>query len=84
MKVCVDAGHGGSDSGAVGSQPFELLEKDFTLDLALNLFVLARWRWSTLCRWLHFAINSLYLIWLWRLVTGPSPLSVIVTPCAMS
>lgn len=37
MKVCVDAGHGGTDPGAVGRQPFELLEKDCTLALALAL-----------------------------------------------
>jgi len=37
MKVCIDAGHGGSDSGAVGSRPVTLLEKSFTLDLALLL-----------------------------------------------
>ena len=37
MKVCIDAGHGGDDSGAVGSRPTRLLEKTFTLDLALLL-----------------------------------------------
>lgn len=37
MKVCVDAGHGGTDSGAIGRRPFELLEKDFTRSVALVL-----------------------------------------------
>lgn len=35
MKVCVDAGHGGSDPGAVGEVPFVVVEKDVTLAVAL-------------------------------------------------
>lgn len=34
MKICIDPGHGGEDSGAVGSG---LREKDLTLDLGLRL-----------------------------------------------
>ena len=37
MKICIDPGHGGTDSGAVGRQPFRLEEKDFNLNLALIL-----------------------------------------------
>jgi len=37
MKICIDPGHGGSDPGAVGTQPFPLEEKDFNLSLALLL-----------------------------------------------
>jgi N-acetylmuramoyl-L-alanine amidase len=37
VKVCVDPGHGGSDPGAIGTQPFRLEEKDFNLNLALLL-----------------------------------------------
>ncbi|MDY6985612.1 MAG: N-acetylmuramoyl-L-alanine amidase [Candidatus Thermoplasmatota archaeon] len=35
MIVCIDAGHGGSDSGAVGA--CGLLEKDVNLDVAMRL-----------------------------------------------
>lgn len=34
IRICVDPGHGGSDSGATG---FGLLEKDMNLDIALRL-----------------------------------------------
>lgn len=37
MKICLDAGHGGSDSGAIGTDPFRLEEKTFNLSLALRL-----------------------------------------------
>ena len=34
MKICVDAGHGGRDPGAIGTEPIELQEKHFNLDLS--------------------------------------------------
>lgn len=34
MKVCVDAGHGGSDPGAVGTVPFEVEEHTVNLAVA--------------------------------------------------
>ncbi len=37
MKICVDAGHGGSDPGAIGTQPMRLEEKTFNLVTALVL-----------------------------------------------
>lgn len=37
MKICVDPGHGGSDPGAVGRVPYELMEKDANLSIALIL-----------------------------------------------
>ena len=37
MKVCVDAGHGGTDSGAVGTAPFEVEEKTVNLAIAERL-----------------------------------------------
>jgi N-acetylmuramoyl-L-alanine amidase len=35
MKICIDAGHGGRDSGAVGNDPFQLMEKEFNLEQAI-------------------------------------------------
>ncbi|HZM16239.1 MAG TPA: N-acetylmuramoyl-L-alanine amidase [Candidatus Krumholzibacteria bacterium] len=37
MKVCIDAGHGGTDPGAAAGKPSPLVEKDFTLALARAL-----------------------------------------------
>jgi N-acetylmuramoyl-L-alanine amidase len=37
MKICIDAGHGGLDPGAVGTNPVRLEEKEFNLQLALLL-----------------------------------------------
>lgn len=37
MKICIDAGHGGSDPGAVGTKPFTLEEKKVTLAVSLRL-----------------------------------------------
>ncbi len=37
MKVCIDAGHGGVDPGAVGTDPFPLEEKEVNLAVALLL-----------------------------------------------
>jgi N-acetylmuramoyl-L-alanine amidase len=34
MKICVDAGHGGSDLGAIGTKPKRYEEKTFALRLA--------------------------------------------------
>lgn len=39
MKICVDAGHGGSDPGAIGTAPFRLEEKRLALEIALVLEV---------------------------------------------
>lgn len=49
-----------------------LLNTCLVLDLAVNFFVLLRWRWSTGLRWAGFAVNALYVVWLWQLASGPS------------
>ena len=53
-----------------------LLNLCLVLDLVVNFLVLLRWRWSTALRWANFAINSLYVVWLWRIAFGPSILAV--------
>jgi len=52
MKICIDPGHGGADSGAVGTQPFRLMEKEFNLNLALLLEeeLEARGHWTIMTR----------------------------------
>lgn len=37
MKICIDPGHGGSDSGAIGEDPHRLEEKE--VNLAVSLFL---------------------------------------------
>jgi N-acetylmuramoyl-L-alanine amidase len=52
VKVCVDAGHGGTDPGAIGTSPFRLEEKRFTLRVArlLEGELEARGHWVALTR----------------------------------
>ncbi len=52
MRVCIDAGHGGRDPGAIGRQPFELAEKEVTLAVALLLEqeLEARGHWAVMTR----------------------------------
>jgi N-acetylmuramoyl-L-alanine amidase len=52
MKICLDPGHGGGDSGGIGIQPFRLEEKDFNLSLALLLEeeLEARGHWTIMTR----------------------------------
>jgi N-acetylmuramoyl-L-alanine amidase len=52
MKICIDPGHGGGDSGAIGTQPFRLEEKDCNLSLALLLEeeLEARGHWTIMTR----------------------------------
>jgi len=52
MKICIDPGHGGGDSGAIGTQPFKLEEKDFNLSLAslLEEELEARGHWTIMTR----------------------------------
>jgi N-acetylmuramoyl-L-alanine amidase len=37
MKICIDAGHGGSDPGTVGTSPFRVAEKAVALQISLLL-----------------------------------------------
>ena len=52
MKICVDAGHGGSDPGAVGTRPFRLAEKAFNLRVAaiLETELETRGHWVVMAR----------------------------------
>lgn len=52
MKVCIDAGHGGTDPGAEGKAPYFYKEKDFNLALALLLEEELEWRdhWVVMTR----------------------------------
>jgi N-acetylmuramoyl-L-alanine amidase len=52
MKICIDAGHGGSDPGAVGSDPYLLEEKEFNLNLARELEAVleSRGHWVVMTR----------------------------------
>jgi N-acetylmuramoyl-L-alanine amidase len=47
MKICLDPGHGGSDSGAIGMIPFTLEEKEINLSISKlleeNLEALVHW-----------------------------------------
>lgn len=52
MKICIDAGHGGVDPGAIGVRPLRVEEKDFNLNLALLLEeeLEARGHWTVMTR----------------------------------
>jgi N-acetylmuramoyl-L-alanine amidase len=52
MKICLDPGHGGTDSGAIGTKPFRLEEKRVALDIArlLEEELEARGRWVVMTR----------------------------------
>lgn len=52
MKICVDAGHGGDDPGAIGTTPFRLEEKRVNLDIArlLEEELEARGQWVVMTR----------------------------------
>jgi N-acetylmuramoyl-L-alanine amidase len=52
MKVCIDAGHGGTYPGAVGKEPYLYKEKEFNLSLALLLEKELEWRghWVVMTR----------------------------------
>jgi N-acetylmuramoyl-L-alanine amidase len=52
MRVCVDAGHGGTDPGAIGAAPFRLEERQVNLDVArlLEEELEARGHWVVMTR----------------------------------
>ena len=52
MKICIDAGHGGDDPGALSTTPFRFEEKTFTLGLAARLEdeLESRGHWAVMTR----------------------------------